>query len=322
MPTSQLVRNSERSQWLRCRQSHHWAYTERLKPKIEAPALRFGTLIHKALEARYPIGIKRGPLPHITFSKVYNEQLKTMMEFGFTDSEGEWEDAHELGVIMMKGYVEEYGKDQDYEVLATERIFKTKVVLADKSVVYLVGTMDGVWKNKNNSRLLIQDYKTTKDDPTKNGHLTLDEQATMYMSFGVADLVAAGFLKGYPSHMMYTFMKKQRPDERKQNDQGLYLNQDGSVSKNQGTKLFHRETVYRDKAQRLKFRARAKTQLLEMQTAPVYKNPGKFTCGGCGYRDMCEMEETGADIDLMKKIAYTDWDPYDAHELKDEANAR
>lgn len=322
MPTVKLVRNSERSQWLRCRQSHHWAYTERIKPKIEHPALRFGTLVHKALEVRYPIGVKRGPLPSKTFSKVYYEQIKELGEFGFK-ADDEWVDAHDLGVKMMKGYVELYGKDTDYEVLATERTFKVKVSGVVRPT-YFVGTMDGVWKNRNNGRILIKDYKTTKDNPTLVSYLGLDEQATMYMSYGVADLVRAGFLKGYPSHMLYTFLKKAYPsDDRPVNAEGLYLNNDGSVSKRQGENvLFHRETVYRDKVQRHKFRQRAIAQLNEMNRAPVYKNPSKMNCGGCGYRDMCEMDETGADIELLKKLAYVAWDPYDAHELKDDANAR
>lgn len=313
------MRNSERQTWLRCRQAHQWGYGQRLKPKIEAPHFRFGTLIHAALEARYPKGIRRGPHPAKTFAKLYDLELEKAAGFGFKDEDGTWHDARELGIIMMNGYIEQYGADQDYEVIASEQTFKTPVVWHGKVIAQYVGTFDGVWKHRTNKRLVIKDYKTTKNDPTNNKHLILDEQATTYMSFGADYLHAEGILpKGvWPSHMMYTFMKKAAPDERPTNALGQSLNQNGSVSKIQPSKLFHREIVHRDEATRKIFRKRAATELIEMQEGAVYKHPDKFTCGFCEFADMCELHEAGADHKEFAKAAFRTWDPYASHEIED-----
>lgn len=316
---SRLVRNSERALFLRCRQAHHWGYTERLKPKVEAPALRFGTLIHKSLEARYPKGTRRGPHPTKIFKKLYDAELEKAMGFGFRDEDGTWQDARDVGIAMLDGYIDLYGKDEKYEVIATEQTFRYPIKFQGRTIAIFVGTFDGVWKNKNNGRLLIKDYKTTGKDPTKNPHLILDEQATTYMTFGAAALVSAGMLPRFPDHMLYTFMKKQLPDDdRPRNEAGQALNQDGSVSKRQPGPLFHREVVYRDDYTRKLFKERVVKQVLAMQKGDVYKSPGQFTCMGCAYADMCEMHESGADLEDYRHSAFTTWDPYAAHELLEE----
>lgn len=313
------MRNSERQTWLRCRQQHQWGYGDRLKPKIEAPHFRFGTLIHAALEQRYPEGTKRGPHPTATFKKLYDAELKKAMGFGFKDEDDTWQDARDVGIAMMDGYIDLYGTDSDYEVIASEQTFKTPVLYRGRRIAWYVGTFDGVWKHKTNKRLVIKDYKTTKSDPTKNSHLVLDEQATTYMSFGADYLHAELILpKGvWPSHMLYTFMRKGKPDERPQNAAGHYLNNDGSVSKKQPSPLFHREIVYRDEATRKRFRTRAAIEILEMQESAVYKAPGKFTCNMCEFADMCELHEAGADYKEFAKAVYSTWDPYAAHEIED-----
>lgn len=314
------MRNSERALWLRCRQAHHWGYTERLKPKVEAAPLRFGSLIHGALEVRYPKGIKRGPHPTRTFKKLYDAELEKSLAFGFKDADGKWEDARELGIAMLDGYVEKYGMDQNYEVLATEQTFRTPIRVKGRTIAFYVGTFDGIWKDRTKRRLVIKDYKTTKNDPTKNHHLTLDEQASTYMSFGTAWMVQQGLLKPgkFPSHMLYTFLKKQKPWSGPTNAKGQRLTATGKVAADQGGPLFHRELVYRDEYQRNYFKNRATQTISEMLTLPVYKSPGMFTCIGCQYRDICELDEDGADIGDLKKAAFTTWEPYASHELSEE----
>lgn len=319
MPAEQmLVRNSERALFLRCRQAHHWGYTERLKPKVEAPALRFGTLIHKSLEARYPKGNKRGPHPTRIFKKLYDAELKKAMGFGFRDEDGNWQDARDVGVAMLDGYIEKYGTDSRYEVLATEQTFRYPIKHKGRTLAIYVGTFDGVWRDRTNKRLIIKDYKTTGKDPTKNPHLILDEQATTYMTFGAAALVSAGMIPRFPDHMLYTFLAKKLPDERPKDKAGLSLNQDGSVSKIQPGPLFHREVVYRDDYTRKLFKERVIQAVLDMKKGEVYKAPGQFTCMGCPFADMCEMHESGADLEDYRKSAFHEWDPYAAHELLEE----
>lgn len=297
-----------------------------MKPKLEAPHFRFGTLIHAALEVRYPKGTKRGPHPTKTFEKLYNAQLKTMIQdFKFRDEDGKWNEAYDLGVTMLNGYIDQYGSDADYEVIATEQSFKVPVLVpygrnGHNRVVNFVGTLDGVWKHRTNKRLVIKDYKTTKNDPTKNQHLVLDEQATAYMSFGADYLHRQGILASsvWPSHMLYTFMHKKMPDERPRNAEGYCLNEDGKVSARQPAPLFHREIVYRDKATRKLFRERVRAQLAEMQGAAVYKSPSKFgKCNMCEFKELCELHEAGGDTKAFAHAVFGTWEPYASHEIED-----
>lgn len=312
-----MVRNSERALWLKCRQAHHWAYRDNLKANVSAPALRFGTLIHKALETRYPKGVKRGPHPTRAFKKLYDAELDKAMGFGFRDEDGTWQDARDVGIAMLNLYVETYGKDSNYEVIASEQTFRTPIRYKGRTIAMYVGTFDGIWKDRTKRRLLIKDFKTTGKDPTRQPHLVLDEQASSYMTFGASYLIAEGILKpgALPNHMLYTFMKKQLPDLRPKNAEGLSLNQNGSVSKDQRGPMIHREPVYRDDETRKIFADRVATEIHEMQGAPVYKAPGYFTCMGCEFADMCELHESGADWQSLRRVAYQAWDPYADHEV-------
>jgi hypothetical protein len=93
----------------------------------DMPALRFGSLIHAALAKYYIPGTKRGAHPAKTFEKLYAEELKEQTTMGWRDEDEKWQDAGELGVLMMENYVEFYGADDRWEVLCTEQPFETVV---------------------------------------------------------------------------------------------------------------------------------------------------------------------------------------------------
>lgn len=229
MPSELLVRTSERSSFKRCRQQWHWAYNERIKPTEEAPALKFGNLIHLALEARYPKGVRRGPHPAKTFARLFDEELERIEEsWGFRDADGEWADAKELGVAMLEEYVAKYGKDEQYKVISSELTFQVPVPnpRTGKTAFYYVGTIDGVWQDRSDGAVLLNDYKTTKGDPTKFDYLDLDDQADAYWTFGVDWLIDKGIIKADAKlkGMIYTYLRKAFPDERPVNPDGYRLN--------------------------------------------------------------------------------------------------
>lgn len=309
-----LVRTSERSQFKRCRQAWWWAYVDHLKPATAAPALRFGGLVHAALAERYPPGVKRGPHPARTFERLYQQELETATAFGFRDEDGTWQSAGELGVAMLEGFVDTYGKDEQYRVVATEQTFQ----VGYRGFLY-VGTFDGVWQDRSNKRILFKEWKTSADNRTR--HLALDEQAGAYWTFGPPWLRRQGILEPGQelTGILYTFLRKAKPDDRPRNAAGLYLNKDGSVSKVQPPPLFHREWVYRDAGDRRSVRERVLAEVTEMRMVrrgrlAVYKNPNQFNCAGCGFRDICELHETGADWEAVAKATMVPWGPYDAHD--------
>jgi len=101
-----LVRTSERGTFQTCLHQWQWSYLEKRRNLQEAPALSFGNLIHQALEARYPPGIKRGPHPAETFKGLYEEWTAKNYDLGMKDSDDEWQKAGELGVDMLENYVD------------------------------------------------------------------------------------------------------------------------------------------------------------------------------------------------------------------------
>lgn len=334
--TRPLVRTSERTTFTRCLKSWEWAYVDCLAPKTAAPPLRFGTLIHKALEKRYPPGIKRGPHPAQTFEQLYEEELKTQHEYGFKDEDGTWHDALELGVEMMNNYVERFGEDDEWEVIASEQVFRVPIKIGGKVACYAVGTFDGVWRYRPNLRLFLNDYKTAKSIQT--GHLLLDEQNGSYWAFAPWWLRKQGIIgpKEDLEGIVYTFLRKAAKDKRPQNADGLYLNKPtvkelkehgpdypGSVSKVQPPPLFHREVTYRTPNDRAALIERFKLQFLRMQYLrenrdEIYKEPGRNSCSMCSMRDMCELHEVGADWESFRDSVMKTWDPYADHEIYDE----
>lgn len=352
-PDAPLIRTSEFSSFKRCRWQWDRNYNDRLQPRTEAPALRFGTLVHKALELRYPPGIKRGPKPAATFEKLYEKELAEAEHgWGFRDADGDWANAAELGVSMLENYVATYGRDEEWKVLGSEMTFKVPVhspahpdgtggylnlvgERVPKQVVlfYYVGTMDGVWQNRMDGGVRINDYKTTKGDPVKEAlaKLTLDEQGTAYWTWGVDYLEQQGLLRPKQLQaldgMLYTFLRKAKKDERPTDARGQALNKDGSVSARQPGAYFHRELVYRDREQTDKARERAVHVAMEMAAVragvlAVYKSPGLSfpdqQCKGCGYFDLCELHEIGADWESLRDATMKPWDPYSAHEIAEE----
>lgn len=344
-----LIRTSERSSWNACRQQWYWGFVDNLKPHEERPALRFGSLIHKALELRYPPGIKRGPKPAETFEQVYLDDLKEAESTWGFRADDEWEGALDVGVDMLERYVEEYGRDEDWKVLASEMTFQVPVYTVEEEpglwvpaeaddegarhLFNYVGTMDGVWENRMDGGIRINDYKTTSGDPTKEALAKwADEQTTAYWTWGVDYLTANRVLSPQKQQkldgMLFTFLRKAKSDDRPQNAQGQYLNKNGSISERQPSPYFHREVIYRSDKDRANARQRAIRQFIEMEAARnrpevlVYKQPGtgypRQVCNSCPFRDMCELHEVGADWESQRDATMRTWDPYDAHEIEEE----
>jgi hypothetical protein len=225
-----LLRNSERATWRRCRLRWVWTYDKRLAPPREKGALSFGTLIHAALELRYPPGRKRGPHPAITFRELYNAQDH---DFSQWDEEGNKVDALELGVAMLETYVNEYGNDDKIEVIHPEQSIQIDV--HDKQGNYIctwVGTVDAVYydlaRSTRRRRVVgLLDHKTAK---------TISEDVSVISSYGEQgisylwaaeywlhdqDILPAG---EHVDHIFFNWLRKAMPDTRPKNAAGHYLN--------------------------------------------------------------------------------------------------
>jgi len=326
-----MLRTSERTTLKKCEWLWDRTYNDRLKPYSDAPALRFGSLVHRALAAWYVPGVKRGTHPAVAFEEEYEKDQRENEEIfglrvGNGDVDEKWENARELGIAMMNNYVDEYGNDDRWEVLATEMPFKVLISRDGKPWFYYTGIIDGLWRHRSDKKIWIPDHKTTSGIGGKNwSHLVLDDQAGSYWSFGVDYLRAKKLLgpRQRLAGMLYNIMRKAMPDERASkfvNGKRLYLNKDGSISQKQPSPYFKRMPIFRDEHDRGEAMARAEVDFARIEMfksgeLPMTKNPGMFTCPMCSMRDACELHETGNDYLGFLKQTTQQWAPYSEHEI-------
>lgn len=288
-------------------------YLRRLKPLTSAPALRFGSLVHTSLENWYCPGGERGPHPADTFEHAYAEQLKELNKIGFRDEDETWHEAGELGVKMLEHYVDTYGEDDEYEVVASEQKFEMPVISSRGNRVGIyVGVLDLLMRHKPTGWLEIWDHKTAKT--IKTGHLVLDSQKSGYWTFGVDWMKRRGTLKTTEKlrTIRFNFLRKAPPDDRPfevepTTGRKLFLNQNGTVSKQQPSEYFVRYPVPMSEAERELERMMVVEELRDMALVRagklgIYKNPSSFHCPGCPVRDICELHQVGGDYEEMARL--------------------
>jgi len=330
-----VVRTSERVDFTRCRQRWWWAYQDRLKPIQNAPALRFGDLIHQALAAWYkpskPGKVLRGVKPWITFDKVYKQQLEdNLSDFNIRLEDDEaWVNARELGNEMLRNYIERWGRDERYRVIAPEQAIQVDLYMADGTYLCTyVAQLDVVVQDLETFQFGLMEHKTAGS--IRTDHLDLDEQGGTYWAVAPFWLEQKGVMKPGQDldFILYNFLRKAAKDKRKQDADGAYLNLDGKVSKNQPAPLFQREKMYRGKNERIALLQRLEQQVLEMRGVAAgeidcYKTilggcRGMF---GCPFREMCVVHESNGDWEAVRDATMSTWDPYSAHELEQEKDS-
>lgn len=220
-----LLRNSERSTYRRCRQKWWWSYNLRLSPPREKGALTFGTLIHECLAGYYPPGIKRGTHPALTFDSIWNDGK---YDFSQWDEEGNKVNAYDLGMAMCEGYVDQYGLDEDVEIIQPEMSMEVDVF--DKQGKYLctwVGQGDAMYRKVSTQRIGFLEHKTAKSiEEELNVISGYGEQGLSYYWGGSIVAKHLGILKPGESldHVKFNWLKKALPDDRPKNAAGEALN--------------------------------------------------------------------------------------------------
>jgi len=327
-----VVRNSELSTWRECRQKWEWGWNQRLRKRDgSSSALKFGSLIHLALEKFYKPGKRRGGHPVKIWDKVWqqwiadgNEDWQILKE---TREFPEGVGAYQLGHSMMAAYYEEYGADKNYEIISPEQTFQLDIYDdQDEHLGIFTGTVDAVIRDMRTGRIGFFEHKTGASLDPFGAPLIMDEQAGSYWTFGAMFLVHQGVIESALDldFVLYNRLRKAMPDRRAKNEDGLAINRDGSVSKNQPTPLFKREYTFRTDADRQSVYDRVLMEMMEIAQAKsgdffIYKNPARH-CGFCEFRDMCEVHETKSDWESVRDMTMTTWDPYEDHseEIKED----
>lgn len=317
-----MLRTSERGTWRTCPQKWWWGYRLGLVPK-GPPHFNFwfGIGVHEALAEWYQPGLKRGLHPAKSWQQYAKDEYVMMKSFeGDTK---EYHDAYDLGTAMLEHYVDTYGKDRNWFVLATEQTRKVAVYDADGvHVGWYLYTMDGVYRDRDDhNKIKIMEHKTASI--INLGHLSLDDQAGSYLTFETENLREEGVLgpDEQIDEVTYNFLRKavKKVDERARNEYGQALNKDGTVSKQQGVQA--PILVRHDVPRSAEYRARCVDRIViefelmqQMRDRPelIYKSPqaGPFGCGSCPFHEMCELHEEGADWEDYKEWKFVPKDPY------------
>jgi len=283
----------------------------------QADALWFGIGVHEALAQWYDKGTKRGIHPadyfeswagiEINFAKTYLDE---------TFDEPVWVDAKELGTAMLEEYVDYYGEDPQWDVIATEQQFKVRILDKGKPVAYFTSRWDGVARDREDGLIYLLEHKTAAQIVT--AYLELDDQGGSYWAVASQLLRSAGILKPdeHIAGIIYNFLRKSMPDDRPQNEEGLYLNKDGGVSKRQPPQSFKREPVERSPLEQATQIQRIADEVAVMnavraKTIPVTKTPTK-DCPRCPFWIPCNLHERGNQhaFHEVMKANYRQEDPY------------
>jgi Zierdtviridae exonuclease len=298
-----LLTTSEIKSFDRCPQQWWWGYRSGLRGKSKpADALWFGTGIHYALAEWYDEGFNRGPQPADTFYRWVGDEVREI-KANLTDRDREWfeepayYDAGDLGIAMLDAYLDQYGEDEDWEVIAVEQAFEVELVRNGETIAIFAGCVDGAFIDHSDGNAYLLENKSA--GAIKTAHLPLDMQAGNYFAAGTTVLRHQGVIgpKDTLYGIMYNFLRKSMPDERPRNARGAALNKDGRISKRQPPKMFHREPVDRKPREvgAILQRITDKAMLMNEYRSgrmPVTKNITDM-CPYCPFFNMCLLHEKG-----------------------------
>lgn len=224
------LRTSERGSFKRCQKRWQWGIVEELSPRYPKSPLWFGSLVHIALAEWYLPGLARGPHPAETFQSLMQDESHDRIVKVVLDSEEaekEYVDAMDLGVDMLQRYVQEYGRDDSWDVIGTEQSFQVwipKLRSKVKRGIHYDGTFDGVYRDLATGNIMLMEHKTAAG--INLNHLPLDYQAGSYWALAYTVLVAEGRINRSDKirGIMFNFLRKAMADLRPQTQEGVYTN--------------------------------------------------------------------------------------------------
>lgn len=231
-----LLRTSERGDFRRCPWLWDKVWNKGYRNRRSPVWAWFGTAVHAGLEAYYPVGRKRGTVQEAVdaFYESVGEQSGNI----YTEDDGpmteealvEIVDAKQLGEAMIRGYIEHYGGDTEWEVIHTEQPFQINVpdpVTGSPLVVY-AGTWDVLMRNRFTKEFWLWDHKTRKSFPQQDKwtFYTINDQAGSYLWVAPEVLKFLGVFKPTDviQGLVFNALRKHLPDDRPQDDQGRYTN--------------------------------------------------------------------------------------------------
>jgi hypothetical protein len=235
--TLPMMRVSERASFKKCPLAWDWYWNQGWRRRGRVPnALWFGTGVHLALADWYLPGTKRGIDPRETWAKYCSEEIRAVKTEKVNPVTGEslqeWTNAQDLGDHVLGHYLEVYGEDESWDVIAREQTFGVKIPdPKDKgrAITRLHGTFDGVYRDLEDGKVKLMEHKNYASLGTD--HLSLDDQGGTYCTVSTFSLRSQGLIgpKEHVTGITYNLLRKAYKDERPKNADGLYTNKPQKV---------------------------------------------------------------------------------------------
>jgi hypothetical protein len=282
--STHVVSYSELDSIRQCRLKAHLAYKERWQPETISPALSRGKLFHSVLEAHY------------------SALATTLGSSGVDQTVGPWdvldaaEDCEETDTVkwIYKGYLDLYGEDKQWEVLAVEERVEEWLMLPNgrRSTFKLKGVVDLLVRDHSaGGGLWVVDHKTCRELP-KQRALDFDDQMGIYTLL----LRRAGYdIRGviYNACRSYKLKRPMSPDER--------------FKRHLTTRTEHELEVMAQEALTTFKTAYGVGQRGKVGGALPPRSPDPDRCGWrCPFTEACLMGRKGSDIRaLLSETGFT-----------------
>jgi len=175
----EIVSYSEIDTYRQCRLKHQLSYIERWRDQEEAEALARGTLFHSVMEALYK---KKKEFSDAHEDLTAEDLFLAVAPLLWEEGTGEQTERQELVEWMTRGYLDLYGLDGDWEIVAVERPLTVPLTYPDgtPSGLGLSGTVDLLVKDHSiGGGLWIVDHKTCRDLP-KQKDFDMEDQTAIY----------------------------------------------------------------------------------------------------------------------------------------------
>jgi len=325
--------------WRECHRRYDYSASARqnLEPKRPALHFLFGKAMHTALERYY--GFHEDIVE--AFQNAFDEAwIAVRMHNSFDDSlEGRLSQMRELGSGMMLNYLEWAAKEDDFEVVCTEREFEIPITTALGTKGFFVGRMDGIIRRKglDNAYCVLEHKSYGQLRPS--GFLIMDTQTALYQ-MACQWLVTQGQIPEIPTDsrvvgVLYNGLKKALPKPPKvlvsgglskdktaladctyalylQAIQELQLSPEPyqeilSMLRARGNPFFYREYILRQRSeieQTYKMLLAAAADLFR-EDLQIYPTPKDDCSWYCEYYELCKCETVGGDYESLKRMNFT-----------------
>lgn len=176
-----VVSYSELSTYRDCPLKHALTYKQRWsKPPEEGSPLAKGTLWHEVMEIHYRAIQKhqQGELTEEAAKDTIAAQLSVLL---WDQTTGEQSELQSLIWWMYQGYIERYGFDPQWEILAVEVKFQARLRGASGDSPYILkGKLDLVIRDRKSQKIWVVDHKSGANLPVEED-LDLADQFGLYI---------------------------------------------------------------------------------------------------------------------------------------------